>query len=719
MGRVMAAFQAPLAAAKVLGTLAVLLAVAVHSSEVQTLDEGRELAYSTPEMKVEEKEGKKVMVNREAFYRGDVDSDESGLDNGDDSNLAEIWNAATPQATPDAWPKTVDDGPELGESQGVEASAKTKTYGSGKSGSNAVPALPEISKTDEKYMPAIMDKLVNMRNEMSVLKGANWEDILEQHRDGVVQVMVVKKKFLWKAAYRSAMSEEISGSGWFIKNDEFETSTGGDLLVVTNAHVAKNAAEINPLVPSLGQEPIPAEVVGLCSQRDIAILKVTNPEKLLELYKTTTGKSDIIRMKLGDSDEMKRGARVMAVGYPLGMKSVKASMGIVSGYQQFKSALYLQITAPINPGNSGGPLFNEKGQVVGINSAKIASASGMSFAISSVQLKVMLDVLYQRRQFIVPYLGYGFSVGTKLIQQYLKVKGDKDKSGGIYMTKVHPNGLFKEAGVKKGGLLLTVDGASIDRFGQTWMPTMKDNINILGLLARKKIGTQLVLGVWRKSESKMLSLNAKYDSTPSFKVPFIYEPTIDKPKYQTFAGIVFMELSVNLVTVMLQTNVAELIQYMKPENRMKSAVVVAGVLPGSIASLDGSVKPGLVVKKVNGQKISSMSDICRVLAAKANKWYTVSTSQTFTALKAKDVNLFEKQSLKQHSNVGQFCSKPKRKTAGTSKVKKTGKAKKKAPKKKAPKKKAPKKKAPKKAKKAAPKKAKKAAPKTKKANKQY
>merc|ERR1712072_357923 len=643
MGRVMAAFQAPLAAAKVLGTLAVLLAVAVHSSEVQTLDEGRELAYSTPEMKVEEKEGKKVMVNREAFYRGDIDSDESGLDNGDDSNLAEIWNAATPQATPDAWPKTVDDGPELGESQGVEASAKTKTYGSGKSGSNAVPALPEISKTDEKYMPAIMDKLVNMRNEMSVLKGANWEDILEQHRDGVVQVMVVKKKFLWKAAYRSAMSEEISGSGWFIKNDEFETSTGGDLLVVTNAHVAKNAAEINPLVPSLGQEPIPAEVVGLCSQRDIAILKVTNPEKLLELYKTTTGKSDIIRMKLGDSDEMKRGARVMAVGYPLGLKSMKASMGIVSGYQQFHSALYLQITAPINPGNSGGPLFNDEGRVVGINSAKIAQASGMSFSIASVQLKVMLDVLFSRREFVTPFLGYKFSVGTKLLHRYLHVEGDTLKQGGIYITNVQPQGLFEEAGVKRGDLLVSVDGASIDRFGQTWMPTMKDNINILGLLARKKVGTDLVLGVWRAKEKKMLSLSAKYDSTKPFAIPYIYEPILNVPKFEIFAGIVLMELSLNMVSVLLQKNVAGLIKYTKPENRLKPRVVIAGVIPGSLAALDGSIKSGLLVDTINGQEVSSMSNICSVLAETPKEWWTLSTRETFTAFKVDQVALEDKE----------------------------------------------------------------------------
>merc|ERR1712196_745593 len=581
--------MAPLARVKAFACFAVLLAAAVHSSEVQLLDgdEVRQDGATTPEMTVEERDGKKVpVINREAFFRGDIDSDEASLDNGDDSNLSELWsNAASQQG-------------DLGESDDVSADAPVAKKPAAKPAPKtdakpAVPALPQISKTDEKYMPAIMDKLVNMRKQMAVLKGANWEEILEQHRDGVVQILVVKKKYLWKAAYRSALSEQISGSGFFIQNAEFGVPTKDDLLVVTNAHVAKNAAQINILVPSLGQEPIPAKVVGLCSQRDIAMLKVVDKEKLLETYKTKTGKTDIVRMSLGDSDEMKRGARVMAVGYPLGLKSVKASMGIVSGYQQFKSALYLQITAPINPGNSGGPLFNEKGQVVGINSAKIASASGMSFSIASVQLKVMLDVLYQRRQFIVPYLGYGFSVGTKLIQQYLAVDPKLKQSGGIYITKVHPNGLFKEAGVKKEDLLLSVDGANIDRFGQTWMPTMKDNINILGLLARKKIGSDLTLKVWRKSEGKLVTLTTKYDETPKFAVPFIYEPLLEKPKFQIFAGIVFMELVENLVETLLDSNVKELIKFMSPEARMKPAVIIAGVLPGSLADLDGSVKPGL------------------------------------------------------------------------------------------------------------------------------
>merc|ERR1719478_719761 len=114
-----------------------------------------------------------------------------------------------------------------------------------KKGGPKLPKLPKVSKLDEKYMPAIMDKLTKMRGEMSKIKGANWMEILEEHRDGVVQIIVVKKKFMWKAVYRAPLSEEISGSGWFINNNEFSVDTGGDLLVVTNAHVAKNAAEIN------------------------------------------------------------------------------------------------------------------------------------------------------------------------------------------------------------------------------------------------------------------------------------------------------------------------------------------------------------------------------------------------------------------------------------------------------------------------------------------
>ena len=168
--------------------------------EVQLLDgdEVRQDGATTPEMTVEERDGKKVpVINREAFFRGDIDSDEASLDNGDDSNLSELWsNAASQQG-------------DLGESDDVSADApvakkpaatadapvakKPAAKPAPKTDATpAVPALPEISKTDEKYMPAIMDKLVNMRKQMAVLKGANWEEILEHmvHKEVLAAALV-------------------------------------------------------------------------------------------------------------------------------------------------------------------------------------------------------------------------------------------------------------------------------------------------------------------------------------------------------------------------------------------------------------------------------------------------------------------------------------------------------------------------------------------------
>merc|ERR1712166_815158 len=80
--------------------------------------------------------------------------------------------------------------------------------------------------------------------------------LLEERRDGVVQLAVVQENYLWSKGYRQPILEEIFGSGWFIDNSEFGIETNGDLLIVTNAHVAKQAKSIQVLVPSLGQEPI-------------------------------------------------------------------------------------------------------------------------------------------------------------------------------------------------------------------------------------------------------------------------------------------------------------------------------------------------------------------------------------------------------------------------------------------------------------------------------
>merc|ERR1712070_736755 len=174
---------------------------------------------------------------------------------------------------------------ELGESEGVEA---LEQQGSG---------LPQ---------PAILQFSDAMLKAMAKVKSTktNWQQNLETVRNGVVQLRVVQEKFLWTMPYRAPLRETIFGSGWFIDNKEFGVNTNNDILIVTNAHVAKQASSISVLIPELGQEPIAAEAVGVCVARDIALIKVVDPKRMMAIYKTRTGEDDIIRMRLGDSDKM-------------------------------------------------------------------------------------------------------------------------------------------------------------------------------------------------------------------------------------------------------------------------------------------------------------------------------------------------------------------------------------------------------------------------------
>jgi S1-C subfamily serine protease len=350
-------------------------------------------------------------------------------------------------------------------------------------------------------------------------------------------------------------------------------------------------------------------------------------------------------MKLGDSDALNKGAPVMAVGYPLGMQSLKSSTGVVSGYQQFSKALYMSITAPINPGNSGGPLYNKQGQVVGINSAKLTSAARIAFAIPSKQLKVALDGLYLQREFIEPEVGIVTSVGTEDLNQYLT--GLKS-TGGVYVKQVTPDGLFAAAGGAEGDLLLAIDGHKVDRFGKIYMDLIKDRVNTQGLLLRHEIGSDIKFDVYRaatEGQGSLLSLTTEYKFTKRPNVHFLYEPIVERPKFVTFAGFVFMKLNLNLVEEHLSNNPKELVKYMEPINRGDDRIIISSLEPASLAYKDGSADDvaGLLVQKINGMTVRTMDDLCAAIAARTlpEEFWTLETQKSFTSLKVQDVLAYE------------------------------------------------------------------------------
>eukprot|EP00656_Telonema_subtile_P011003 TRINITY_DN1538_c0_g1_i1.p1 TRINITY_DN1538_c0_g1~~TRINITY_DN1538_c0_g1_i1.p1 ORF type:complete len:574 (-),score=160.01 TRINITY_DN1538_c0_g1_i1:68-1789(-) len=350
----------------------------------------------------------------------------------------------------------------------------------------------------------------------------DWESVVDRTMFSTVQVRIVGQTWDWKSPQSVPGSQQWSGTAWFVSHQDIGDGTvvedPNELLLITNAHVAADALYATIMVPSAGSHPIEVDVIGTCVARDLAMLRVKNPADLMN---TVNWKPAMLR--LGDSDKMKRAGQVMVLGYPLGLAGVKASMGFVSGYQQFEEQLYLQVTAPIDGGNSGGPLLDELGEVVGVVSAKIAQASGMSFAIPAVELKALLHVLYTRRAVYLPLVGLSTPMVTsRHARDYFGVSAAAcTNQSGLLIDSVMPSSLLSGAGVQPGDVLLSLDGASVDRFSQVWVGEIEDRVHLTTFLARKAFGEELSLHVWRGD--KLVELQVVYDSTPALAVPQIPE----------------------------------------------------------------------------------------------------------------------------------------------------------------------------------------------------
>jgi len=146
--------------------------------------------------------------------------------------------------------------------------------------------------------------------------------------------------------------------------------------VVTNVHVINGASTIRVLTYS-GKTYDVNEIVGYDGTADIAVLKINAP--------------DLKALDFGDSDSVKVGEKVIAAGNPAGL-AFTITEGIVSAFRTSPSSIdYIQTDVPINPGNSGGPLINTKGEIIGINNFKVGGFEGLGFAISSNDVKNIVN----------------------------------------------------------------------------------------------------------------------------------------------------------------------------------------------------------------------------------------------------------------------------------------------------------------------------------------
>ena len=275
------------------------------------------------------------------------------------------------------------------------------------------------------------------------------------------------------------------GSGFIIKENG---------IVITNNHVIASAEDI---LVRVGEKEFKAEVVGADPYMDIAVLKMDTKDKF------TT-------VKFGDSDNARVGDWAVAIGNPFGLGGT-VTAGIISARNRDINLTryddFIQTDASINQGNSGGPLFNLKGEVIGINTAIIAPGQsgsiGIGFAIPANAASNVIDQLIEFGETKRGWLGVRIQEVTKEIAEVEKLK----KPAGALVASVGQNSPADKAGIKAGDIILEFDGKKID--------TMR---TLPKVVANTKVGKSVELKIWRnkKSINKKLVLG-RLESSEEFK----------------------------------------------------------------------------------------------------------------------------------------------------------------------------------------------------------
>jgi len=229
------------------------------------------------------------------------------------------------------------------------------------------------------------------------------------------------------------------GTGFLVSND----------VVVTANHVVQNLESVEVMSP--GGDVTVGEVVGADPEYDVALVRAR-------------GLSGARPIVLGDSDKLRVGEVVLAMGYPLGLlDQPTVTMGVISAVGRTISTPVgvmeglIQTDAAINPGNSGGPLINLRGEVVGMNTAIVMGAQGIGFAVPINLVKLVIEEITRFGRVIKPRLGiYGTEISRSL-SRYYRLGTDK----GILVVKVLPGSPADDVGIRQGDVIIAIDDVEL------------------------------------------------------------------------------------------------------------------------------------------------------------------------------------------------------------------------------------------------------------------
>ncbi len=281
------------------------------------------------------------------------------------------------------------------------------------------------------------------QEESSTIHLPEYELSLADIVDEVMPAVVSVNKHVSISRFGEQRLEEVeSGSGVIIDSNGY---------IVTNHHVIEGADKVTVLIPGKGRYD--AEIVGEDILTDLALLKIDE--------------SGLIEMPLGDSLQARVGETVMAIGNPLGYFQQTVTAGIISALDRqvrFPGSGYaytfIQTDALVNPGNSGGPLVNLRGEIIGINTAKISlmGVEGIGLAIPSNTVKRVVDDLVEHGRVIRPHIGV-------VLEDWIDYSGEEPEKG-VLIVDIAPDTAADEAGFQQGDIIVAIDDKDVQYFAQ-------------------------------------------------------------------------------------------------------------------------------------------------------------------------------------------------------------------------------------------------------------
>ena len=337
------------------------------------------------------------------------------------------------------------------------------------------------------------------------------------------------------------------GSGFII---------GSDGHVITNAHVVDGADEVT--VRLSDKREFRAKVIGADKRTDVALLKIEA--------------KDLPKVTIGDPDKLRVGEWVVAIGKPFGLENTMTA-GIVSAkgrdLPQENLVPFIQTDVAINPGNSGGPLFNMKGEVVGINSLIYSQTGGYMGLAFAIPIDVAMNTVAQLKE--------KGRVTRGRIGVQIQVVGKEEAEAfglgaprGALVTGVEKDGPAAKAGLEVSDIILKADGRDV-----------KTSLELPRIITAVRPGTKINLTIWRKKEQKEIAITVAEMPEDAVAQPRRGSPAPKEKAKPNKMGLVLSDLT----------------EEQKKDAELKSGVVVDDVAP----TVRGNVQPGdIIVAIVRG-----------------------------------------------------------------------------------------------------------------------